>query len=292
MPHFSWYTLGEMDRKMKGIVGALGVIALFTAWQFLHALQVPASNSSNTLAAAYAALSTDDTDHDGLTDREESTWGTDFQNPDTDGDGYLDGEEVVSGHDPTKAGPDDTIDGFGAGNLSKRLDAMLVSGLAEGSLKPDSPNFNDSANAIADDLATRLKTSIVIPKPIVHTVTDSADSKATYIRTVFPVIENLPVTLTPESENPFVYTVRQQQAMSSAITTLEGVDTPQSYAPFHAEFVYTLQSVDQYYRLLAVAEAQQDNVTKLGVLNALTDILYGTLPNLVEQFFGMVNEFS
>ena len=50
-----------------------------------------------------------DADKDGLTNREESTWNTDFENPDSDGDGFLDGEEVASGHDPLKPGPDDAL---------------------------------------------------------------------------------------------------------------------------------------------------------------------------------------
>jgi hypothetical protein len=46
----------------------------------------------------------DDSDQDGLTDREEQTYGSDPQNPDSDGDGYLDGAEVSSGYDPVGPG--------------------------------------------------------------------------------------------------------------------------------------------------------------------------------------------
>ena len=50
-----------------------------------------------------------DSDKDGLTDWEESIYGTDSKKSDSDGDGYLDGEEVVSSRDPLKKGPDDLI---------------------------------------------------------------------------------------------------------------------------------------------------------------------------------------
>ena len=50
-----------------------------------------------------------DSDQDGLTDTEETTYGTDPHNADTDGDGYSDGAEVKSGFDPTKHSPGDTI---------------------------------------------------------------------------------------------------------------------------------------------------------------------------------------
>lgn len=44
-----------------------------------------------------------DSDNDGLTDNEETQYGTDPKNPDTDGDGYKDGDEVKNGYNP--AGP-------------------------------------------------------------------------------------------------------------------------------------------------------------------------------------------
>ncbi|PJE76708.1 hypothetical protein COV05_02995 [Candidatus Uhrbacteria bacterium CG10_big_fil_rev_8_21_14_0_10_48_16] len=46
----------------------------------------------------------EDSDGDGLTDLEESEYGTDPLNPDTDGDGYSDGDEVASGYDPNGPG--------------------------------------------------------------------------------------------------------------------------------------------------------------------------------------------
>lgn len=46
------------------------------------------------------AIESVDDDADGLVLVEETTAGTDPQDPDTDGDGYNDGQEVSSGHDP------------------------------------------------------------------------------------------------------------------------------------------------------------------------------------------------
>jgi len=46
-----------------------------------------------------------DTDRDLLEDSEESSWGTDINDPDTDDDGFLDGEEVENSSSPTN--PDD-----------------------------------------------------------------------------------------------------------------------------------------------------------------------------------------
>ena len=43
-----------------------------------------------------------DTDHDGLTDAQETALGTDPTNPDTDGDGLPDGQEAMRGFNPLK----------------------------------------------------------------------------------------------------------------------------------------------------------------------------------------------
>lgn len=59
-------------------------------------------NSSTNMNNSDDPLS--DSDNDGLTDFEESYYGTDSTNPDSDGDGYLDGEEVQNGYNPLGAG--------------------------------------------------------------------------------------------------------------------------------------------------------------------------------------------
>lgn len=50
-----------------------------------------------------------DIDQDGLSDAEESVYGTDPRNPDTDSDSYSDGVEVKGGYDPLKPAPNDKI---------------------------------------------------------------------------------------------------------------------------------------------------------------------------------------
>jgi hypothetical protein len=87
-----------------------------------------------------------DTDGDGLNDKEESYWDTDLNNPDSDGDGFLDGEEVASGHDPKTAGPDDEL---ASKNITEKMANLALGGLAEGTLKKDSPTFNNSVDTLA-----------------------------------------------------------------------------------------------------------------------------------------------
>lgn len=51
-----------------------------------------------------------DTDSDGLTDEEESLYGTDYRNPDTDADTFLDGNEVFHRYDPLGFSPSTLLD--------------------------------------------------------------------------------------------------------------------------------------------------------------------------------------
>ena len=50
-----------------------------------------------------------DSDQDGLSDKDELTYGTDPKNPDSDGDGYSDGAEIKSGYNPLKPAPGDKL---------------------------------------------------------------------------------------------------------------------------------------------------------------------------------------
>lgn len=62
-----------------------------------------------------------DADCDGLTDNEETVYGTDSKKADTDGDGYSDGVEIKSGYDPTKPAPGDRLKTLGGGDKSNEI---------------------------------------------------------------------------------------------------------------------------------------------------------------------------
>jgi len=81
-----------------------------------------------------------DTDQDGLTNDEETLYGTNPQNPDTDGDGYSDGAEVRSGYDPLKPAPGDKI-------LSTKKDEKTANEKTTPAVLGDSSSNNASASA-------------------------------------------------------------------------------------------------------------------------------------------------
>lgn len=176
-----------MTNKIKVFVGFLALIALFSVYSVFNSL-----DSSPVPFAAIGIknmLSGPDTDmdKDGLINREESYWNTDFQNPDTDGDGFLDGEEVASGHDPLKSGPDDKI--F-TNNLTERLSNLALSGIVEGSLKPDNPNFNKSVNLVIDDILIQSNLKLSTQTKEIKIVDNTPENVKKYATTVLPFIRS------------------------------------------------------------------------------------------------------
>ncbi|OGM98350.1 MAG: hypothetical protein A2915_04570 [Candidatus Yanofskybacteria bacterium RIFCSPLOWO2_01_FULL_41_34] len=179
-----------MANKIKFFVGFLALIALFSVYSVF--------NSLSDKPAPFAAMGIEnplpnpdvDADHDGLDNREESYWNTDFQNPDTDSDGFKDGEEVASGHDPLIPSPNDIMD---SGNLTEKLSKLTLSGLYEGSLRPDNPNYdkslNDMALAVMDDAVKSLSPKINIDQ--LQIAGPSKENQEKYIKEVSPLFENL-----------------------------------------------------------------------------------------------------
>lgn len=179
-----------MTTKIKIFVGFLALIALFSVYSVFNSL------SGKSAPFAIIGMQTPlpvpdvDADHDGLTNREESYWNTNFKNPDTDGDGFLDGEEVASGHDPLISGPYDLLDN---GNLTNKLSGLTLSGLYEGSLKPGNPNYdkslNDMALAVMDDAVKSLSPKIDLGQ--LQVVNSSKENQEKYVKEISPLFEGL-----------------------------------------------------------------------------------------------------
>ena len=153
-----------MANKIKIFVGFLALIAVFSVLSFFNSFKgsSPIVKTGNTTRSSISFAIESDDDKDGLNNREESYWNTDLQNSDTDNDGFLDGEEVASGHDPLIPGPNDVLNNNN--NLTTKLSNLTLSGLYEGSLTPNDPDYdkslNDMALAVVDDAASNLSSKI------------------------------------------------------------------------------------------------------------------------------------
>lgn len=179
-----------MTNKIKVFIGFLALIALFSVFTFFNSFRSSSSSFPKPLTGSVLEAVDQDADKDGLSNREESYWNTDFQNPDTDGDGFLDGEEVASGHDPLILGPNDLINN---GNLTDKLSKLTLSGFFEGSLRSDSPNYdnslNDMALAVMDDAIKSLSPEIDLSQ--LQVVNSSKENQEEYIKEISPLFDGL-----------------------------------------------------------------------------------------------------
>ncbi len=143
-----------------------------------------------------------DSDHDGLTDTEETTlYATDPNNADTDGDSFLDGREVDSGYSPhfgngARLGQTD----FDADGLNDALEIHFHSNLGskdtdgDGHLDLDEVLFGYDPSSAATDI--RLSRAVIVDRS-----TQRLSYQVSGIEMKnFPVSTGNPFTPTPEGE--------------------------------------------------------------------------------------------
>lgn len=172
---------------MSGLMALVAVFLVFVASKYLK-IELP--NVGRQQSNLSFELD-NDWDNDGLTNREESYWDADPNNPDTDGDGYLDGEEVASGHDPLIPSPDDVLSADD--NLTMKMSQLALAGLVEGSLKSGSPNYerslNDLTTIIAEDAFNSFE--VDLSKIDLKVVSSDKFSQQKYVEELSPVFEEL-----------------------------------------------------------------------------------------------------
>ncbi|KKS13223.1 MAG: hypothetical protein UU70_C0020G0003 [Candidatus Yanofskybacteria bacterium GW2011_GWA1_41_6] len=260
-----------MPNKIKVILILVAIVAVFSVYKLTQYVHKIANESSTYQDGSALANSDNDSDQDGLTNREESYWNTDFQNPDTDGDGFLDGEEVASGHDPSKPGPDDAI--VSAKNLTEKSSALLVSGLAEGSLKVSSIKFDKSIDSVVDDLFYQStinyqKTTLnnLVTEPIV-TIGSDQKSVQEYLKkmnsvlalfwlddlkgfiNVLNIFQELDKTQNYKDPK-FKDSIDNEVArFENQIKQLETIPTPSNWIDVHGQLVLKMQSMAKNYLL-------------------------------------------
>jgi|GEM_PF-5195018 len=96
----------------------VGTLGAGESTQLVYAYNLSADTSD--LEAYYILASEPDADSDGLTDSQETIYGTDPNDPDSDDDGVLDGEEVALGTDPLSTDSDG--DGLTDGEEENNVD--------------------------------------------------------------------------------------------------------------------------------------------------------------------------
>lgn len=290
-----------MTNKVKLFVGFLALIALFSVYGVFNSLGGKSALVAVISMGSPLPVPDIDIDHDGLTNREESYWNTDFQTSDTDGDGFLDGEEVVSGHDPLIPGPNDIINN---GNLTDKLSKLTLSGLYEGSLKPDNPNYdkslNDMALAVMDDAAKSLNMEIDVNK--LKVISSNNKNEETYLEEISGPFENLLRTYGNEMQNLqkyleligssgfgdkdlITYFQNKEQEFQAIYDRAYSINVPRNLISAHAYFLHFIKNLQ--VANASITHGSNDPVKASAGLNVLGDEL-GNLLNLIDPFIGKV----
>lgn len=179
-----------MINRYQIMSGLMALVAIFLVFVGFKSLKVELPNL-NKQQSNLSFESDKDWDNDGLTNKEESYWNTDPNNSDTDGDGYLDGEEVASGHDPLIPGPDDLLPTDD--NLTMKMSQLALAGLYEGSLRPDSPTYEEALNYLATAIADNAVNSFEfdLSKIKLNIINSDEYSDQKYMEELSIIYENL-----------------------------------------------------------------------------------------------------
>jgi hypothetical protein len=293
-----------MSGKIKVLLAVLALGALVSLWHASAYLMasISAPGQPDTPEQLQTKSQLDDDDHDGLSNRDETQWGTDPQKADTDSDGFLDGEEVISGHDPRKKGPSDYLDP--GKNLTARTIDLALGGMAAGDLKPGSPNYEKSVAELADAMAKQYErnTTIVVDK--LQVVPDSQESKAAYSQAMAKALMGMIVPATQDVESflesikdvsiadpsALVNDAKRYPAFSAAARKLEAtmrdrasriaaIPVPQSFQSQSTSLVRTFRTLEKYFQLLSTLK--QDPLQGSIVLSSLLHLQYEIVPRMM-----------
>ncbi len=286
-----------MPIKRNVGIALVAVIALFSVYQlgkYVHAL---ADNGPTLAQQKTIENPTDDPDHDGLTNAEESLWNTDPFNPDSDSDGFKDGEETASGHNPLIPGPADLIS---SDNLTEQLSNLTVAGLAAGALNPASASYSQNLADITASVVDSGKYLFnkTVDAHSLNTVPGNDSANATYVQAVAPLMHKFSDSLSAQlgaliddlnavGVNGFDKSFRDRYAehaelFNSIAESARTMPVPRGFAQSHALFL----SVAQQTRAIdeAVAKGDSDVVKATLALESLGDI--------PEKYLDTLNAFA
>ncbi|HXV26664.1 MAG TPA: thrombospondin type 3 repeat-containing protein [Candidatus Paceibacterota bacterium] len=270
-----------MSGKFKLALVVLAFAALVSVSSLLSSLspsdgRLPATISEEKFRT-FSLL--DDEDGDGLSNRDENIWRTNWQNPDTDGDGYSDGEEVLSGHDPTKRGPDDLLNSDRS--LTERMSSLLLGGYIKGDLKPESSQYDTALAAIVDEIFNeheRRNTFIVEQLEIVEVSTESmatyAESTADALSELFYPSGIAVYELMQANQRDSLSTEQIRGAADSVdrhAATYAAIPVPKSLGEHHRRGLTLLRMIEQELRTWEQSESHDPlsatlSATRLGIL--------------------------
>lgn len=296
-----------MSAKLKGLFAVLMLGALASLVSFANWFG-PSSNPGSVYRAQSLGLigAPRDSDGDGLSDEEETYWGTDFQNADSDGDGFLDGEEVLSGHNPALAGPNDWLSR--SENLTERTTQLAVGAILSGDLTPGGTKYNSSLDLLSEDVLSRYRENITIEVDKLTLMQgDSREDRENYVTSMAWILSGVIVPAIDDAEqfllkvadvtyndasaltgDPQRYLAYATEARRLARETGERAakvaDTPvpYSFAIQHRSAIRLLRILQRQYELSATIK--EDPIQGMLALQAVVQMHIETLPAFVADF--------
>ena len=253
---------------------------------------------------------TDDADHDGLKDPEESVWGSDPYNPDTDGDGFLDGEEVSSGHNPLYADNDSLAEQkeFLGLNSTQRLAQAITGGILSGDLKSgiDPKIFAQSVDSVAGatvySTLAALEDVNVNEDEIKSDPDNSKEAQEKYLGTIFEAISDdiMDLVFNQPKEIILLFSVDQDSSwelyddqqkeniktkflqnavkFQQAYTELREASVPTQWTDIHKKILTLLKKLELYHRSIALST--DDALKQMIVLGNLQNVYIESQPIL------------
>lgn len=288
-----------MTNKIKVFVGFLALIAVFSVFTFFNSFKGSSSSTLlKPLSGSILEAVDQDADHDGLGNREESYWNTDFQNPDTDGDEFLDGEEVASGHDPLIPGPEDLLPT--EANLTQKLSSLTLAGLYEGSLKSDSKDYDKSLNTLANMVADDVLKSMAVDLSNIKLKTTSSDknSQELYLKEFSKIFEEFSIVYISEVKNlpknleiidssgfgdkDIVAKLNASNTQyNKTFTDLSGINVPKNWESQHLVFIKFIGNLVKTSQ--AISLGADDPILATAAITRFVS-LWETFPNIVESY--------
>ena len=280
-----------MTSRLKSFILILAIIATATlVWLFslIHGSLFASSGLTANILKDGADNAPDtpltrDSDHDGLTDREEILYGTDPFNKDTDGDGFLDGEEVATGNDPRNPNPKrssiyGTEEKDGA-NLTNRFVNQTVASLikTDGKLDPSQLDNKTAASIMKSSINDAALTTYIPPVTddmiTIINSTSSLDGQK-YLETIMPLIEESQiglntiiqqlsaVSVTPFNGNIFFQNKYEQ---------IRKIPVPKNWVPVHKEILTILLKMADASRYFNIENINQDPMKAMLMINQFQD---------------------
>jgi hypothetical protein len=298
------YEKTNMTPIIKIFLFTLALVAGLFALNFFGALKntyelasIFGTNENTQLASL-----DNDVDGDGLTNREESYWNTDFQNPDTDGDGYLDGEEVAARHDPRKPGPDDKLLAYDTTNITDKVSSLITAGVYAGDLKADAaPEIYNQALAdisievMSDGMKALDPNNAPIDEVILSS--DSKEAQEEYLNAIGLIIQNIwgeiinePVSVTDKfvkfySNNTATIDDSKNYFNSKAyyykdiLADLNAITVPPSWLNIHRQVVSNIQTLIVSHQ--TIGQTAEDPLKGVLGMNNLVSMYQNIQPILV-----------